>query len=227
VTVAAERYLGLDFGTLSVRALVADARGEVVASATAPYASGEIVRGAGDSGRFAEPLPAGWALQDPDDWLVSAGDAVRRALTAGRVDPDAVAGLGTDFTSCTVLPTLADGTPLAGADLAASPHAWPKLWKHHGAQRQATELTEVARQRSEPWKDPGSGGGGCPACTPPTPGTTSCSGSASTPRREPSSSRSPMTRTPCSCRRACSSCCRTDPGDATERSRLGSSTDTA
>jgi L-ribulokinase len=153
VTVAAERYLGLDFGTLSVRALVADARGEVVASATAPYASGEIVRGAGDSGRFAEPLPAGWALQDPDDWLVSAGDAVRRALTAGRVDPDAVAGLGTDFTSCTVLPTLADGTPLARTELAARPHSWPKLWKHHGAQRQATELTEVARDRSEAWLD--------------------------------------------------------------------------
>jgi L-ribulokinase len=153
VTVAGERYLGLDFGTLSVRALVADARGEVVATATAGYGSGEVVRGAGDSGRFAEPLPAGWALQDPGDWLASAGDAVRRALGAGRVDPHAVAGLGIDFTSCTVLPTLADGTPLAAGELAGRPHAWPKLWKHHGAQPQATELTEVARTRCEPWLD--------------------------------------------------------------------------
>jgi len=153
VTVAAERYLGLDFGTLSVRALVADARGEVVATATADYAGGEIVRGTGDAGRFAAVLPGGWALQDPDDWLASAGDAVRRALAAGRVDPDAVAGLGIDFTSCTVLPTLADGTPLACGELATRPHAWPKLWKHHGAQRQATELTDVARDRSEAWLD--------------------------------------------------------------------------
>jgi ribulose kinase len=170
MTLAAELYLGLDFGTLSVRALVTDVRGEVVASAAAPYTSGEIVRRAGDSVRFAQPLSPGWALQDPDDWPAGAGDAVRGAVAAGRVDPGSIVGLGLDFTSCTVLPRLADGTPLARADLAASPHAWPKLWKHHGAQRQATELTEVARQRSEPWKDPGSGGGGCPACTPPTPG---------------------------------------------------------
>jgi L-ribulokinase len=155
MTVAAERYLGLDFGTLSVRALLADARGEVVATAVAGYASGEIVRGAGDTSRFAEPLPAGWALQDPGDWLASAGDAVRRALATGGVAPAAVAGLGIDFTSCTVLPTRADGTPLAVAagGLADRPHAWPKLWKHHGAQRQASELTDVARDRSERWLD--------------------------------------------------------------------------
>jgi L-ribulokinase len=152
VTVA-ERYLGLDFGTLSVRALVADARGEVAATATADYASGEIVRGAGDTGRFGVPLPAGWALQDPDDWLAGAGEAARRALDAGGVDPDAVAGVGLDFTSCTVLPARADGTPLARGELASRPHAWPKLWKHHGAQRQATQLTEVAHDRCEPWLD--------------------------------------------------------------------------
>jgi L-ribulokinase len=153
MTVAGELYLGLDFGTLSVRALVTDARGEVVASAAAPYADGEIVRGTGGSPRLARPLPAGWALQDPEDWLASAGDAVRGAVAAGRVVPDSIVGLGLDFTSCTVLPTLADGTPLARTDLATRPHAWPKLWKHHGAQRQATELTAVARERSETWLD--------------------------------------------------------------------------
>ena len=78
---------------------------------------------------------------------------MRGAVAAGRVDPDSIVGLGLDFTSCTVLPTLADGTPLARTDLATRPHAWPKLWKHHGAQRQATELTAVARERSEPWLD--------------------------------------------------------------------------
>jgi L-ribulokinase len=152
-SVAGERYLGLDFGTLSVRALVADARGAVVGSAVAPYASGQIVRGGGDAGRFADALPAAWALQDPDDWLAAAGTAVRSALAAGDVDPAAVASLGLDFTSCTVLPALADGTPLARTGLNDRPHAWPKLWKHHGAQRQASELTAVARARAEPWLD--------------------------------------------------------------------------
>jgi hypothetical protein len=51
VTLAAELYLGLHFGTLSVRALVTDVRGEFVASAAAPNTSGEIVRRAGDSVR--------------------------------------------------------------------------------------------------------------------------------------------------------------------------------
>ncbi len=150
---APERYLGLDFGTLAVRALVTGPRGEAVASATAAYRSGQIVRGEGDAARFGGPLPAGWALQDPADWLAAAGDAVRAALAAGRVAPDAIVGLGLDFTSCTVLPARADGTPLARTELGARPHAWPKLWKHHGAQRQATELTEVARRWAEPWLD--------------------------------------------------------------------------
>ena len=151
MTIGAERYLGLDFGTLSVRALITDARGAVAASAATPYASGQVVRGEGDTVRFGEPLPAGWALQDPSDWLAAAGDAVRTVLAAGDVAPDAIAGVGVDFTSCTVLPARADGTPLACTELRSSPHAWPKLWKHHGAQRQAGDLTAVARDRAEPW----------------------------------------------------------------------------
>jgi ribulose kinase len=95
MTLAAELYLGLDFGTLSVRALVTDVRGEVVASAAAPYTSGEIVRRAGDSVRFAQPLSAGWALQDPDDWpaastpapVVRPGGVAHQAGEADRTGP--------------------------------------------------------------------------------------------------------------------------------------------
>ena len=50
--------------------------------------------------------------------------------------------------SCTPLPCLADGTPLylSGSDKSATawkdrPHAWPVLWKHHGAQAQAGIVT--------------------------------------------------------------------------------------
>jgi L-ribulokinase len=63
-----------------------------------------------------------------------------------------VIGIGVDFTSCTVLPTTEDGTPLClSDDWRARPHAWPKLWKHHAAQPQADRLTEVARERNEPF----------------------------------------------------------------------------
>ena len=61
-------------------------------------------------------------------------------------------GIGVDFTSCTVLPTTVDGTPLCLSNhWRARPHAWPKLWKHHAAQAQADRLTEVARERNEPF----------------------------------------------------------------------------
>ena len=30
-------------------------------------------------------------------------------------------------------------------------HSWPKLWKHHGAEHEAAELTALARSRAEPW----------------------------------------------------------------------------
>ena len=60
--------------------------------------------------------------------------------------------MGIDFTSCTMLPTTADGTPLCElADLRLRPHAWVKLWKHHAAQPEADEINAVARARGEPW----------------------------------------------------------------------------
>src|SRR5207302_2489000 len=57
---------------------------------------------------------------------------------------------GVDFTSCTILPTTEDGTPLCTLpEWATNPHAWPKLWKHHAAQRQADRVNAVAHQRGE------------------------------------------------------------------------------
>ncbi|KAA0233802.1 MAG: ribulokinase [Actinobacteria bacterium] len=147
-----ESFLGLDFGTDSVRALVVDRRGNVRGSAVAPYRHGQIVAGSAAAGRlFPEGLPPDFALQDPDDWLTSAVTAVRRACAGA--GGDTLAGIGVDFTSCTVVPALSDGTPLArtGPQMAERPHAWPKLWKHHGAGEQAQRLQDLARQRAEPW----------------------------------------------------------------------------
>jgi len=51
-----------------------------------------------------------------------------------------------------MLPCDARGEPLCLQEsFTAQPHAWPKLWKHHGAQTQADRLTAVAREREEPW----------------------------------------------------------------------------
>ncbi|MDQ3623885.1 MAG: ribulokinase, partial [Verrucomicrobiota bacterium] len=99
-----------------------------------------------------EKLPPDFALQHPRDWIDSAARAVRRVIKAARCDPAEVAGIGVDFTSCTMLPTLADGTPLCLTErFAVDKFAWPKLWKHHGAKPQTRRLNELARDRNEPW----------------------------------------------------------------------------
>ena len=70
---------------------------------------------------IAERLPApdddvelepDWALQDPEDYVRTLQEAVPAVLAETGVDPAAVIGIGIDFTACTMLPTLADGTPL-------------------------------------------------------------------------------------------------------------------
>jgi L-ribulokinase len=141
--------VGVDFGTLSGRAVVVRVRdGEEVASAVHEYTHGVIDRRLPGS---EAQLPPDWALQHPEDWRDVLREAVPAAVAAAGVDPGAVIGIATDFTACTVLPTLADGTPLSETSLAGRPHAWPKLWKHHAAQPQADRINDLAHQRGEKW----------------------------------------------------------------------------
>jgi L-ribulokinase len=143
--------VGVDFGTLSARAVVVSADdGTELGTGVAEYASGAIERSLPIAG--AGVLPPDWALQDPYDWRAALGSAVRAALADAGVAPESVLGIGTDFTACTFLPTLADGTPLCEVpDLRERPHAWPKLWKHHAAQGQADRINDLAHERGEPW----------------------------------------------------------------------------
>ena len=59
--------------------------------------------------------------------------------------PREVIGIGTDFTACTMVPTLADGTPLCQLrEFKDRPHAYVKLWRHHAAQPQADRINALA-----------------------------------------------------------------------------------
>jgi L-ribulokinase len=150
VTADSGLVVGVDFGTLSARAVVVRASdGAELGSGLGEYPHGSIERTLPATGK---PLPPDWALQDPADWREALGTAVREALRDAGADPSAVVGIGTDFTACTVLPVLRDGTPLCELpELRTRPHAWPKLWKHHAAQPQADRITDLAHKRAEPW----------------------------------------------------------------------------
>jgi L-ribulokinase len=140
----------VDFGTESGRVLVLDLdTGEELATHVVAYPHGVIDRALVGTD---EPLPGDWALQHPADWTEVIEQGIPAALAAAGVDPGRVGGLGVDFTSCTVLPAAGDGRPLCLVPgWESRPHAWPKLWKHHAAQRVADRLNQVAVDRSEPF----------------------------------------------------------------------------
>jgi sugar (pentulose or hexulose) kinase len=108
---SADHALAIDVGTQSVRALLFDPRGELVAMgrvAVEPYVS---------------PQP-GWAEQEPEVWWSAIGEACRRlwASAASRpargeqpVGPDAVAGVGLTTQRVTIVVADEAGTPLRPA----------------------------------------------------------------------------------------------------------------
>lgn len=148
-----EHYtVGIDFGTASARALLVDvASGREVATAVYEYRHGVIDRQLPIEDRVVV-LEPDWALQDAADYVRAIQDTVPAVMAQSGVDPAAVIGIGIDFTSCTMLPTTSDGTPLSELPaLRHEPHAWVKLWKHHAAQPEADRINEVADQLGESW----------------------------------------------------------------------------
>lgn len=131
--------LGLDFGTESARMVLVDVdTGDEAGEAVHRYAHGVLDRSLPDGA----PLPPDWALQHPADYTEAMEVLLRQATQAAQ--GQRIVGVGIDFTSCTILPVTSDGTPLClSAAYARDPHAWVKLWKHHGAQRQADRLNAL------------------------------------------------------------------------------------
>lgn len=143
--------IGLDFGTLSGRAVLVDAAtGEELATTVCEYAHGVMDKTLDSAdGRS---LPPDFALQDPRDYLEVLGEIVGGVLEGAGADPERVIGIGVDFTSATVLACRSDGTPVClDPRFENDPHSWVKLWKHHGAHEQARRIQELAESRQEPW----------------------------------------------------------------------------
>ncbi len=139
--------VGVDFGTLSARAILVDMEnGNTVAEAQMEYAHQVMC----DEPCWNKKVDRSSAFQNPQDYLDCLSYVVKSVISG--VDAEDVLGIGIDFTSCTMLPVDEDGVPMCFKDeYADEPHAYVKLWKHHGAQREADFITEKAIENGEEW----------------------------------------------------------------------------
>ena len=141
--------IGLDYGTLSGRAVLINAEnGAAVASAVYEYPHAVMTEALPDG----TPLPADYALQHPQDYLDVLDHTIPAILRENGISLREVRGIGVDFTASTALPVKKNGTPLCFLpEWQGNRHAYAKLWKHHGAQHLADEITRIALERKEPW----------------------------------------------------------------------------
>jgi sugar (pentulose or hexulose) kinase len=98
----ADQILALDVGTQSVRALVFDPRGTLVAHSRIPIVP------------YVSPQP-GWAEQDAELYWRSIGDACAGLWAGGVARRDAIAGVTLTTQRATVVVADGDGTPLRPA----------------------------------------------------------------------------------------------------------------
>jgi L-ribulokinase len=141
--------LGIDYGTLSGRALLVDvATGEEVAVSEYEYPHGVMA----EQMTCGVKLPPDFALQHPRDYLKVLEICVPDVIWQSGADASDIIGVGVDFTACTILPVRADGTPVCfSKEYKSVPNAYVKLWKHHAAQDKANLLNKIAEERKEKW----------------------------------------------------------------------------
>lgn len=140
--------IGLDYGTLSGRALLVDVgNGEVMGEAVMDYPHGVMntVLPTGDL------VPRGWAFQHPGDYLQVLEYVVPTVIRKSGVDPAKVIGVAVDFTGCTLVTLNREGVPLCLLpEFEHNPLSWVIHWKHHGA----TPYKQIVQDAVEAY-DPG------------------------------------------------------------------------
>ncbi|MEG0585595.1 MAG: ribulokinase, partial [Christensenellaceae bacterium] len=97
--------IGIDYGTLSGRALLVDvATGEEIATSVLDY-SHAVMDEKLPSGK---KLRADFALQHPQDYIDVIAYTIPKVIKESGISAQDIIGIGVDFTACTVLPVKAD-----------------------------------------------------------------------------------------------------------------------
>ncbi len=143
--------IGLDFGSLSGRALLVDvSNGEEVAECVSEYKHAVMSDNLPDG----TPLPPDSAVQHPQDYLDVLCTVIRGVLNASGISADQVIGIGVDFTSATILPVDRNLVPLCfSPEFSSHPKAYVTMWKDHTAAPQAEWFDTVCRKTGAPYLD--------------------------------------------------------------------------
>ncbi len=121
-------FLGLDLGTSSLKTVVIDGAGQVLALAAEDYG-------------IDTPRP-GWAEQDPEEWVRAAFTCTRHALGQAGVAPDHVAAIGLSGQMHGTVCLGRDGLPLRPAI----------LWADQRSSAQVAQVYEtVGREQYAAW----------------------------------------------------------------------------
>lgn len=141
--------IGIDFGTLSARALLVELEnGREIAESEYIYPHAILKSDFFDGIRLEDTD----ALQHPEDYLKALKNTIRGVIESSGVSRADIVGVGIDFTACTVMPVDRNGTPLCFyEDLKNDPHAYVKLWKHHSAEKEACDITSLSKELDEKW----------------------------------------------------------------------------
>src|SRR5699024_843114 len=142
--------MGIDFGTESGRVLIIDKNGIILSTSVINYKHGVITEKLPIKENYL--LPEDFALQHPKDYLEVLEKGIPKALDNANITSEKISGVGVAFTSSTMLATDSNLTPMClYKQFKKSFHAWPKLWKHHGAQKETEEIYNIAIKRKEEW----------------------------------------------------------------------------
>ena len=142
-----KRYaIGMDFGTLSARAVILDTEtGKLLEKDSLYVYPHGILQKVGE-----KELPLEYALADPADYDEALAHVLREVVKVNGIDAGEVMGIGIDCTACSVLPVDRAGEPLCFDPVFADePHAYVKLWKHHGAEKYMERIHREAKAFGE------------------------------------------------------------------------------
>ncbi len=137
----ANKYvIGIDYGTDSVRSVVADTEnGRIIGSSVFEYPRWK-------QGLFCDPSQNQFR-QHPADYIEGLEQSVRGAVSG--LSPDVISnisGISVDTTGSTPIAVDKDGTPLSlKQGFECNPDAMFILWKDHTAVREAEEINRLAR----------------------------------------------------------------------------------